>query len=127
VGKYMFAWVFVVIAYIVLPAAIVWGWVRWLRRAQPHTLLSALSLVALGLGSASALLAFSSIIYAHVIGGFPFYDPRLLRIYRWGTLLSLSGLVCGIIGIWRPGPLRWLAPACAVGTFLYWIAMASTE
>jgi hypothetical protein len=77
--------------------------------------------------TASGLLATSSVLYAHAIGGFPFYDPLLLRIYRWGALLSLSGTVFAFIGVWRPGPLRWHAPACAVGTLLFWFAAAMGE
>jgi hypothetical protein len=50
------------------------------------TLFSVLSLIGFTLASASGLLAVSSVLYAHAIGGFPFYDPRLLRIYRWGDL-----------------------------------------
>lgn len=45
--------------------------------------------------TASGLLAVSSLVWAHAIGGFPYYDPRLLRMYRWGGLLSLSSLVFG--------------------------------
>ena len=49
----------------------------------------------------------------YAVGGVPFYDPLLLRIYRWGALLSLAGTAFALIGVWRPGPLRWHAPACA--------------
>src|SRR5438477_12901352 len=83
-----------------LPALLIWGWVRWFKRTQPRTLSSILSLVGLSLATASALLAIPSTVYAHAIGGFPYYDPRLLRIYRWGGLLSLSGIVFGFAGLW---------------------------
>lgn len=118
---------FVSAIYIGLPAVIVWGWVRWLKRTQPRTWLSILSLIGFAFATASGLLAASSVLYAHAIGGFPFYDPSLLRIYRWGALLSLSGTVFALIGVWRPGPLRWHAPACAVGTLLFWFAAAMGE
>jgi len=118
---------FVAGIYLVLPAAMVWGWVRWLKRTQPRSWPSILSLIGFALGTASGLLAISSVLYAHAIGGFPFYDPLLLRIYRWGALLSLSGTVFALIGVWRPGPLRWHAPTCAVGTLLFWFAAAMGE
>jgi len=86
---------FAVGVYVGLPVLIAWGWVRWFRRIQPRTLPVILSLIGFTLATASGLLAVSSVVYAHAIGGFPFYDPRLLRIYRWGGLLSLSGLVFG--------------------------------
>jgi hypothetical protein len=113
--------------YVGLPALLIWGWIRWFRRTQPRTLPSILSLIGLALATASAMLAVSSVLYAHTIGGFPYYDPRLLRIYRWGGLLSLSGIVFGIGGVWRPGPVRWLAPVCSLGTALFWFASAMGE
>ena len=113
--------------YVGLPALMMWGWARWFRRTQPRSLPSILSLIGLTLATASGLLAVSSVMYAHAIGGFPFYDPRLLRIYRWGGLLSLSGLVFGIAGVWRPSPVRWLAPVCSFGTLLFWFASAMGE
>jgi len=118
---------YVVGIYIALPAAMIWGWVRWSRHTQPRTWPSILSLVGFALATASGLLAASSVLYAHAIGGFPFYDPLLLRIYRWGALLSLSGTVFALIGVWRPGPLRWHAATCAVGTLLFWFATAMGE
>jgi hypothetical protein len=118
---------FVVGIYIALPAVMIWGWLRWSKRIQPQTLASILSLIGFTLATASGLLAISSMLYAHAVGGFPFYDPLLLRIYRWGALLSLSGTVFALIGVWRPGPLRWHAPACAVGTLLFWFAAAVGE
>jgi hypothetical protein len=79
------------------------------------------------LATASAVLAVSTVIYAHHIGGFPYYDPRLLRIYRWGALLSLTGMAFALGGVWRRGPLQWLAPVCTFGTLLYWFGAASGE
>jgi hypothetical protein len=118
---------FVVGVYIALPAVMIWGWVRWRKRIQPRTPFSILSLIGFTLATASGLLAISSVLYAHAVGGFPFYDRLLLRIYRWGALLSLSGIVFAVIGAWRPSPLRWHAPACAIGTLLFWFAAATGE
>ena len=110
-----------------LPALVIWGWVRWFKRQQPRTLLSTLSLIGFVLATASTVLAFTSVLYSIAVGGFPYYDPLLLKIYRWGSFLSLSGIVFAISGIWRPGPLRWHAPACAIGMLLFWFAMAIGE
>jgi hypothetical protein len=95
---------FVVAVYIALPAVMIWGWVRWSRRTQLRTVSSILSLIGFTLATASGLLAISAMLYTRAVGGFPFYDPLLLRIYRWGALLSLSGIVFALIGVWRPGP-----------------------
>jgi hypothetical protein len=70
--------------YVGLPVLMFWGWVRWFRRTQPRTLPSILSLIGFTLATASGLLAVSSVLYAHARGGFPYYDPLLMRIYAWG-------------------------------------------
>ncbi len=113
--------------YIVLPAVMVWGWMRWAKNTKQRTLFSALSLTGFVFATASGLLAIWSILYAHVIGGFPFYDSRLLRIYRWGFLLALSGIAFGTSGVRQSSPLRWHAPACAAGMLLFWFIVAMGE
>jgi hypothetical protein len=110
-----------------VPTLLIWGWVRWARRTQPLTPSSILSLIGFAFATASSLLASSSALYANVIRRFPFYDPSLLRIFAVGTLLSLCAILFAIIGIWRPNPLRWHAPACAVGTLLFWLLAAAGE
>jgi hypothetical protein len=119
--------VFVIAVYAVLPAAIIIGCIRWVRGRAPETWLSRLSLLAFGLATCSGLLALISVIYAHAIGGFPYYDPRLLRFYRWGGILADAALVLGMIGGWRRNPLRWYAPLCALGMSVFWAAAAMGE
>src|ERR1043165_7604142 len=87
--------------YLALPLGVSIGWVRWLKRETPLTAFSILSLIAFGLATCSGSLAIGSLIYGRAIGGFPFYDPRLLRIYRWGGSLSLGGFFLGVFGCWR--------------------------
>jgi uncharacterized BrkB/YihY/UPF0761 family membrane protein len=111
---------YVICVYFGLPVAIIAGWIHWAKRRGSVTLLSLFSVVAFGLATCSALIALSSLVYAHRIGGFPFYDPRLMRIYRWGGWLSLVAVVLGLIGCWRRGPLRWYAPICAAGMLIFW-------
>jgi hypothetical protein len=119
--------VFAIAVYVVLPAAIVVGWIRWVRGRAQETWLSRLSLLAFGLATCSGIVAMISLIYAHAIGGFPYYDPRLLRFYRWGGILADAGLVLGILGCWRRSPLRWYAPLCAMGMSVFWAAAAMGE
>src|ERR1700676_1260066 len=118
---------FAVAIYLGLPAAIVSGWVHWVRRRPQFTVTSTLSLIGFTLATASGLLAVSSVRYALARHGFQYYDPILLRIFRWGGLLSLSGILFGVCGTWRPSPLRWYAPGCAAGMLLFWFAMAIGE
>jgi hypothetical protein len=112
---------------IVLPLAIIYGWVRWAKSKPTVTGLSAFSLGAFALATSSALLAFGALLYAHLVRSFPFHDPTLMQFYRWGFLSSLSGLVLGIVGWWRRSALRWYAPVCSLGVVVFWIAAAWGE
>lgn len=121
-------WVTLIIGgYFAAPALLIWGWVRWTQRPKQRTLCSILSLAGFSLATASALLAVLTTMYAVSIGGFPFYDPRLLRVFRWGILLSLTALALAISGVWGPSSLRWHAPACGFGTLMFWAMAASSE
>jgi heme/copper-type cytochrome/quinol oxidase subunit 1 len=112
---------------IALLAVMIWGWVRWAKHREPRTAFSTLSLVGFILATASGLLAISAMLYARAGGGFLFYDPSLVRIYRLGVILSLAAMAFAIVGLWRPSPLRWHAPLCAVGTLVFWLAAAGSE
>jgi hypothetical protein len=126
-GESVVAVIFLIVEYGVVPALLVWGWVRWFERSKPRTLLPILSFIGFAFATASAVLALVSALYANSIGGFAYYDPRLLRIFRWAAVFSLSATAFAIAGVWRPGPLRWHALACAVGTLLFWFAAAEGE
>ena len=119
--------IFVVLIYLFLPLAVVWGWVRWMKSKRTQGIISYFALTGFALATASILLAISAVLYARHIGGFPYYDPRLLRIYRWGSLLSLTGFTFAVVGLWKPSPLRWFAPVCTLGSLVYWIGMAAAE
>jgi hypothetical protein len=110
-----------------LPIIFVWGWLRWWKRTGKQGLFSILSLIGFALATASALLAIVTAAYAKTIGGFPYYDPTLMSIYRYGALTSLAGIGFSSSGVWKPGAVRWHALVCAVGTLLYWLLLASTE
>jgi hypothetical protein len=103
--SYVLPILFVLGVYVALPAVLVAGWVRWARRRQIGRTWP--SLTGFSLGTASAALAIGAMVYARAVGGFPFYDPSLLRIYRWGLLRSLAGLVFGVVGLRWSGPVRW--------------------
>ena len=116
-----------VLIYGVVPALTVWGWIRWARRPKLWSFCSISSLAGFGFATASALLAMSSIIYAHAIGGFSYYDRHLLAIFRWSFLLSVVAFLLAIGGVWRRNVLRWHALTCAIGMALFWIAAATGE
>jgi len=118
--------VLIFLGYLVAPVVLVWGWAWWGVQPKLKTVPSILSLIGFILATASALLAVSSVVYAQ-IHGFRYYDPLLLRIFRWGLLLSLAGILFGVAGVWRKNSLRWHTPACALGTLAFWIVAASGE
>jgi hypothetical protein len=118
---------FVIGVYVALPGVMIWGWTLWVKRREPRTAFSTLSLIGFTLASVSGLLAISATLYARAVGGFSFYDPSLMKIYRWGALLSVTAMVFAIIGLWRPSSLRWHAPVCAAGTLVFWLAAAAGE
>jgi hypothetical protein len=117
----------VVAAILATPVLIIWGWIRWSQTTIPRTIPSTLSFIGFCLATASALLGLFAALYARFIHRFPFYDPALMKIYACGSLLSLAAVLFAVGGVWRKGPVRWHAPACAIGTLLFWIAAMSHE
>jgi len=115
------------VAHIALPVLVPWGWMRWAKGTGRRSVCAVLSLMGFTLASLSFLLGISSVLYAAVIGGFAYYDPRLMRIYRWGFLLSLTAFAFGVSGVWRPNPLRWQAPVCALGMLMVWFGWVMAE
>ena len=103
------------------------GWIHWAKQPKSWMPFSVLSMSGFFLATCSALLAFGSLLYAHAIDGFPFYGALLMRIYHWGSWLSLAGFVLGIIGCFRRNTLRWYAPICSLGIFIFWFGAAMGE
>lgn len=101
-----------------------WRWIRDPDRASPF---SDLSLIGFAIGNVSVLLAISSILYARAIGGFRHYDPRLLKIYYSGLLISLIGLLVGLLGRGQLSRLRNFSPILSGVMLLFWFLQASTE
>jgi|ERR1700722_2967100 len=104
-------------------------WSVWLRaRSTPRISTPAwrsyLAFAATAFVSLSVLLWVVSLLWARVVGGFPFRDPALLRFYRWGFLTSLAGLLTSIVG---KGKLRW--PSCGLSVLMafLWFAAALGE
>ena len=110
-----------------LAAWVTWGWISWTRTGPATRSTSSIfSVIGFSLASLSALLHVATGIYAQV-HEFPFYDPTLLRIYGVGLLLSLLGLLSGLCGSFRGGPLRFKAPALSAFLLLLWFAHAVSE
>lgn len=114
------------LAYLVTPAALIVGWIRWSRRTNPRMPVITSSFISFALASSSAALAAITLLIAH-FHHFRFYDPVLMRIYGSGAVVSCLSALLSLAGIWRPNSLRWYAPVCAVGTLAFWIMAAAGE
>ena len=110
-----------------VPALFIWGWIRWFTSEKPNTLLSYLSFAGFTFASISVSVFVGTIIYGSISGGFQPYAPGLLRMFRVGTLLSLTALALGVVGTFKPSAVRWHAPLCGLGTLLFWIFAAASE
>jgi len=109
-----------------VPALTIWGWVRWTRSTATQTFSSTASSIAFCFSTASVALAVFTWLLA-MAKGFVHYDPLLMTIYAIGLLLSVAGILFGILGVWRPNPLRWHAPLCALGMLIFWFIAAEGE
>ena len=59
-------------AILIVPALLIWGWIRWWKSTIPRTILSTFSFVGFCLATASALLGLFTHLYAVFIRSFPF-------------------------------------------------------
>jgi hypothetical protein len=116
-----------VMADVLTPALLVWSWIRLVRNRRLSPKWTYLSAISLLFATASACLAIGAFVYGRTTGGFAYYDPRLMKIYRYGMLSSLSGITVGSVGAIRKNSIRWQAPAVSFGVFLFWFLAAAGE
>lgn len=124
----VFLIILALLGYLVAPAMLVWGWMRWVKqRPRSWTVPSALSFIGFALASLSALLGLWVIAFAN--SGRPAYAinyPLLSWGVPTGAGLSLAGLACSLVGLWRRSPARWQAPSSAIGMLAFWLLVAFT-
>jgi hypothetical protein len=108
-----------VLAYIVAPVSLIWGWARWIKEPKSWSFPSLISFVAFVIASASSALGLVTII----VGMWGVFEERYDGFYRvvdFGTIISLLGNFVAIGGIWRRSPLRWHALASAAASLGFW-------
>src|SRR5271155_5733486 len=115
------------LTYILTPILLIWGCIRLWKQCKPQNIPSWFALSGFSFASASFFLAFSTLLYVRFVRSFPYFDQTLLTIYRWGFFMSLVGLILSIVGVWRPGPLRWHALVVSFTTLLFWFGAATGE
>jgi hypothetical protein len=113
--------------FLAAPTLLIWGWVRWLSRPDVRDRSAILSFAGFLFATTSALLAISAFAYSIWIGGFPYYDSRLLKIYFFGLFLSLIGITLSGLGTARPNMIRWHALGSSIGMLLFWIVAIEGE
>ena len=119
--------VLLVFSYVLTPVFIVWTWVRFIRHSHLRDRSSWPSVTALILTTCSGLLALGAFVFSGATGGFTYYDPRLLRMFSIGLLLSSLALLAGLIGTAFRSPLRWQAPIASLGMLTFWFLAAVAE
>jgi hypothetical protein len=116
----IFVSVLAVLGYGVAPVSLVWGWALWVRYSKPWTISGVLAFIGFALASVSGILGVAVIVFARA--GAASIGSQLFRwIFLAGLLSSLVGILFATGGIWRRGPLRWLAPAGALSTLAFWL------
>jgi hypothetical protein len=114
---------------IIIPAVffIAWAWTRVAKRWNSVDKMPWISIAGLILATLSGLFAIGSMCYSGAVGGFAYYDPKLMRIYRYGLLISLSAFTLGLVGSPFRSPARWQALVASFGMLLFWFAAAAME
>ncbi len=112
--------ILVIGGFVMTPILLIWGWTCWIRSGEKRDRSILLSFAGFLFVTASALVATSAVAYASWIRGFAYYDPRLLKIYAGGLVLSLVGVMLSALGAARPNVLRWQALGSSIGMLLFW-------
>ncbi len=110
----------ILVIYVGMPIATVWGCIRWYKEKKPRSLVAGLSYAGFWLATASGLLAVAFVAYALKTGGLAYYLPSFSRIIAWGFRVSAIAAVVALAGVWRGNPLRWHAMFCALAMLFYW-------
>lgn len=106
--------------YAVVPVAAFTGLRRCIRARTELKWIFRPSLIGFGFGLAAVLLVPIAIAWGAGKGGFRYYDPALMRFFGIGLLLSLGGLIAGLVGTRKKNLLRWHAPVLSLGMLLLW-------
>lgn len=113
-----------VVAYIVGPISLVWGWAQWISRPKLRTISAIVSLISFVMASLSATLGLGTIVYASR-GGFERGYDSFFRVVLVGGVISLAGILLALGGMWRKSSLRWFALLGSMGGLAFWF-VAST-
>jgi hypothetical protein len=106
-----------------LAAWIGWGWMSLAySRSEARTgRIALLSLIGFVSASLSALLFAGAAIYTRY-ANIRYYDPIAQRTAGVGMILSLVGLVSGLVGAIQKGPVRWKGPLLSILLLFFWLS-----
>jgi len=108
---------------------VVVGWVRFWMHPRARGVSPALSIGGLAFATASTILAIAVVLYsfANNTGLTLVEDPVFVLIYRCAALLSVSGTLLAIGGVWRANPVRWQSLAASLITLFFWFAVGVSQ
>ncbi len=125
----LFDFLFDFVLFSALLAWMIWGWVSWkkFRLARPEVK-GYFSVVGFSLASLVAITQIVMGTYAMAIGGFPFFDPTLLKIYSFCFFTAILAMVCSLVAcIAEKSPLNWKAGVLSLFLWLLVIAQMMGE
>ena len=110
--------------YWIPPTAICcWGW-AWLRHnwaaGKPIRLRGAIGIVGLMTATAACVSLFAAVLYSWINGRFDWLTP----FDGWGILLSISGIV---IGVMATGRLRLFTTSSALLSLAAWVGFVAAR
>ena len=108
------------------PLLLIGGWARWSKGPRLYTASAEWSFAGFVAATASAALAFVTVLVA-LVRPLPISHPLSLLTYAVALLLSMMSMGAGLAGIWKPGPLRWFAPLCAGGMAVFWFMIVIVQ
>jgi hypothetical protein len=118
----IFISVLAILGYVVAPASLIWGWMRWTKLPKNNSVVSILSLIGFILASVSGSLGLATVLFARA-GGTSVASETFRWLFLIGLFSSLIGVIFAIGGIWRRSPLRWFAPAGTLATLAFWLLL----
>jgi hypothetical protein len=112
---------------VVWPITVALGLLRIARMGWPNQVLPKFSYAALCFAS----LAFAAFLFFDVFlyfsSTFDESSPTAMAIFLWLFRLSLCAFVAAVVGAFRSGPLRWLAPIASFSSILPWFIQLSLK
>lgn len=108
------------LAYLIGPAALIWGWMRWSARPKTWSFSSIFSFAGFLDATASAVLGIA-LVFAALNGVFERDYALFFRVVSRCLIFSLLGVLLAVCGAFRNSSFRWVALVGALSTSAFWM------